>query len=195
MADERSTRMEIIDAAYTVLVEHGYDGFTTRAVADEAGRNQSLVHYYFETKRDLLLALVEEALSDLAEQLEQLSHHEPADRLLALTQYIVETPSDDDLAFKRLMLEFTAQAPYDDHLRAELASGRQLVREYIVETVQEGIESGQFRAVDPATFTATYQMAMSGTQAHTAVFADETDELVVAGLSTLITEYLIEGEE
>ena len=44
------TRTLILDAARDVLRESGYAGATTRAVADRAGVQLSLVHYHFRGK-------------------------------------------------------------------------------------------------------------------------------------------------
>ena len=44
----RSTAEEaLLDAAERLLVEVGYAGITTRRLAEEAGVNHGLVHYYF----------------------------------------------------------------------------------------------------------------------------------------------------
>jgi AcrR family transcriptional regulator len=48
------TRALILDAARDVLTERGYRGTTTRAIAERAGVQLSLVHYHFRTKAQLL---------------------------------------------------------------------------------------------------------------------------------------------
>lgn len=54
-----TTRSRIVDAAREVLLEHGYGGTSTRAVADEAGVRLSLVHYHFGGKQGLMLEVLE----------------------------------------------------------------------------------------------------------------------------------------
>lgn len=193
MTDESDTRTVILDAAYTVLVEHGYDGFTTQAVADEAGRNQSLVHYYFETKRDLVHALLEKGLADLEEQVERFStDDDPTDRLVTLAEFMIETSDDDSLASKRVLLELVAQAPYDDALREAIADDRERIQTYIADVVREGIDRGKFRDVDVEEFAVTYETAIGGAQMNAAVFENEAnDERLVAGLQSVVEEYLL----
>ena len=63
-ADQRvargdATRSQILDAAREALATDGYTGTTTRAVADRAGVQLSLVHYHFGGKRGLLGAVLE----------------------------------------------------------------------------------------------------------------------------------------
>lgn len=53
-----ATRWRIVDAAREVLLERGYGGASTRAVAEEAGVGLSLVHYHFGGKQGLLLEVL-----------------------------------------------------------------------------------------------------------------------------------------
>ena len=46
-----ATRQRIVEAARDVLLERGYGGTSTRAVAEEAGVRLSLVHYHFGGKQ------------------------------------------------------------------------------------------------------------------------------------------------
>src|SRR5215210_4965619 len=49
----------LLDAAERLLVEVGYAGVTTRRLADEAGVNHGLVHYYFGSIENLLVRVLE----------------------------------------------------------------------------------------------------------------------------------------
>lgn len=55
----QETRLRILDAAREVLVERGYGGTSTRAVADQADVRLSLVHYHFGGKQALLVAVLQ----------------------------------------------------------------------------------------------------------------------------------------
>jgi AcrR family transcriptional regulator len=50
------TRGEIVEAARTEFAAKGFDRTSMRAVARTAGVDPALVHHYFESKEDLLLA-------------------------------------------------------------------------------------------------------------------------------------------
>src|ERR1700712_2116321 len=56
-AESSATRALIIEAAELVMIEEGYAAASTRRVAARAGLKPSLVHYYFPTTEDLLLAV------------------------------------------------------------------------------------------------------------------------------------------
>ena len=49
----------LLDAAERVLVDAGYAGITTRRLAEEAGVNHGLVHYYFGSVENLLVRMLE----------------------------------------------------------------------------------------------------------------------------------------
>ena len=57
-ADRRS---EIVQAAYRVLSERGYEATSIKDIAQAADIAPGLVHYYFASKEELLVAVVEEA--------------------------------------------------------------------------------------------------------------------------------------
>lgn len=49
----------LLDAAERLLVSVGYANITTRGLAEEAGVNHGLVHYYFGSMQELLLQVLE----------------------------------------------------------------------------------------------------------------------------------------
>ena len=55
----QGTEDAFLDAAERLLVEVGYAGITTRGVAEEAGANKGLVHYYFGSMDNLLVRVLE----------------------------------------------------------------------------------------------------------------------------------------
>jgi len=48
---------QIVDAAAKVMARKGYGGTTMKDIAAEAGIAPGLIHYYFDSKEDLLLAV------------------------------------------------------------------------------------------------------------------------------------------
>lgn len=59
MKMEHNAREKIISAAYQILAEKGYDAATTKGIAQQAGVAQGLINYYFPSKDDLFLAVLE----------------------------------------------------------------------------------------------------------------------------------------
>ena len=55
----QQTEEAFLDAAERLLVSGGHAGITTRALAEEAGANHGLVHYYFGSMENLLARVLE----------------------------------------------------------------------------------------------------------------------------------------
>jgi AcrR family transcriptional regulator len=53
MGEQVSTEENILRVAREVFMKNGYDGTSMQMIADEAGINKSLLHYYYRTKEKL----------------------------------------------------------------------------------------------------------------------------------------------
>lgn len=60
-AKDVTTEKAILDAAKTVFMEKGFDGARMQQIADKAGMNKALIHYYFRSKDKLFDAIFSEA--------------------------------------------------------------------------------------------------------------------------------------
>lgn len=58
----------LLDAAERLLVERGHAGITSRALANEAGVNHGLVHYYFGSMEEVLVQVLERFTDRLIER-------------------------------------------------------------------------------------------------------------------------------
>src|SRR5690349_1916091 len=53
------TRERILEVARRLFTEHGYDGTSLRDIADELGFTKAALYYHFQSKEQILTALVE----------------------------------------------------------------------------------------------------------------------------------------
>lgn len=60
-----NTEDKILNAAQDVFVRKGMDGARMQEIADEAGINKALLHYYFRTKERLFQAIFKKVLSKI----------------------------------------------------------------------------------------------------------------------------------
>ena len=194
--EDHTTEDEIRWAAFEVLVTDGFDSFTTQAVADAADVSQSLVHYYYDTKEDLVFAMFANGLDHLADEVRsRVDSDDPRERLLELARYMLRGTGaadfDEAVDFARMLLEIEAQAPYDDRLLEAIEYDTDFLEEFVAEAVSEGIEAGQFRPVDRDSFASMYVAAIRSGQNRRAIFADqERVDPVLDGLETLVEELL-----
>jgi AcrR family transcriptional regulator len=76
-------RAHLVEAAYRTLAERGYEATSIKDVARAAGVAPGLVHYYFASKAELLLAVVGEAAARAAQQRAALGQAAAGEQLAA----------------------------------------------------------------------------------------------------------------
>ncbi|MEI6124627.1 MAG: TetR/AcrR family transcriptional regulator [Bacteroidota bacterium] len=73
MSDEDiSTEKVILEAAKKVFLDKGFDGARMQQIADEAGINKALLHYYFRSKDKLFDAIFEDAFMQFLPNISQI---------------------------------------------------------------------------------------------------------------------------
>ncbi|MBI9040708.1 TetR/AcrR family transcriptional regulator [Lutibacter sp.] len=69
---DTTTETSILNAAKTIFQQKGMDGARMQEIADEAGINKALLHYYYRSKQLLFEAVFKSAFSLLAPQMNKI---------------------------------------------------------------------------------------------------------------------------
>lgn len=133
-------RQEILAAATRVFAEKGYASSTTKDIANEADLGESTLYNYFQSKRDILLAIIEEnhVLFDALFQ----EMHGVADRASLVMLFVRSMEIfSSRLLFIRTIL---AEAWVDDEVLnnfviVRLKQVSQMVEDFIFLQVQAGV--------------------------------------------------------
>jgi AcrR family transcriptional regulator len=109
----------LLDAAERLLVEVGYAGVTTRRLAQEAGVNHGLVHYYFGSIENLLVRALERFTQRLVARQRKLYAADMPfiEKWRTAMRYLVE----EDVRYEKVWLELQALAWNRPELRERLA--------------------------------------------------------------------------
>jgi AcrR family transcriptional regulator len=109
----------LFDAAERLLVDVGYAGITTRRLAEEAGVNHGLVHYYFGSNENLLVQMLERFTARLIARQEELYESDMrfADKWRTAMVHLL----GDDLTYEKVWLELQALGWNNPELRDRLA--------------------------------------------------------------------------
>lgn len=119
-AESSETRALIIEATELVIREEGYAAASTRRVALRAGLKPSLVHYYFPTTDDLLLAVFERGAAQSDEMIE--AAIATGDPVRALWRFF------SDNSRTALSVEYLALAIRRPAIRAKVAAHGEAMR-------------------------------------------------------------------
>jgi TetR/AcrR family transcriptional regulator len=145
------TKEEIIlNAACDVFIEKGLSGARTQEIADRAGINKTLLHYYFRTKENIFARILQSVFSSFLVEIDSAISDE-APFPVALRTFI-DSFVDYIAARPRVPL----------FIMQELSRGGKIVREVISATLErvnlpnrmvrlitKGIEEGNLEPVDP----------------------------------------------
>lgn len=109
----------LLDAAEQLLVEVGHAGITTRRLAEEAGVNHGLVHYYFGSIENVLVRALERFTERLIERQRELYAADVPfiEKWRTAMRYL----TSEDATYEKIWLELQALAWNDPDLRRRLA--------------------------------------------------------------------------
>ena len=109
----------LLDAAELLLVEVGHAEITTRRIAEAAGVNHGLVHYYFGSIENLLVRALERFTQRMIERQRGLyASDEPfVEKWRTAMRFLVA----EDVTYEKVWLELQALAWNDEGLRERLA--------------------------------------------------------------------------
>lgn len=142
----RPTDDRILSAARRLLDEEGADAVTMRKVADAAGITAMAIYRHFPDREGLLNAIADQGFEELAEQLKNMRFSgEMEQRLTKMVEIYLDHALGNSRLFELMFLTPRAGArQYPRDFKAGLSPTANLM----VDTLQEGMESGYFRKDD-----------------------------------------------
>ncbi len=142
-----STEVRILDAAKKVFLRSGLDGTTMQQIADEAGINKSLLHYYFRTKEKLFGTVLKYAFSYVLPQLKEIFSSD--DTIFQKIEKIVSE-------YINLLKENPMIPAFILHEMNRNPEGLALIMkdaginlEFIIKQLNESVIKGEIRPIDP----------------------------------------------
>ncbi|MBE7178764.1 MAG: TetR/AcrR family transcriptional regulator [Mucilaginibacter polytrichastri] len=146
---EKTEKKEhIMQVAEQLFSEMGYDGASTRAIAQEANVNMAMLNYYFGSKEGLFKAIIANRMDTSKNQLEELI----ADNTTAWEklQTIIDWYSERLLSnscFQRIIqreITLNQRNEISEYVTSRLLRNAMLIKKVIT----DGVDSGEFRDVD-----------------------------------------------
>ncbi|CAN7318085.1 TetR/AcrR family transcriptional regulator [Phenylobacterium sp. LjRoot225] len=127
--ENSATRTLLLDATAQLMLDEGYAAVSTRRVAKTVGLTPALVHYYFKTTDDLLVALYRRTTEQNLERLKAaLNSPAPLTALWELSADAVRTS---------LTIEFMALANHRKAIKVEIARYAEFARGMQAQTVAQ----------------------------------------------------------
>lgn len=151
MAEEVHTEALIKEKAKDLFFKKGFLDATTQEIADEAGVNRALIHYYFRSREQMLEILLDETLNDKKERARKiLTSSLPFRQKIA--SYI-NTVVDYGLAYPYLdnfIISEMARRP--EKLKAFCSQDKVKSSDLIREGLEEEVARGKIAPISPENF-------------------------------------------
>ena len=178
-------KVALLDAAERLLIDVGYAAVTTRRVAEEAGLNHGLVHYYFGSMDELFIQVLERFAQRFADLL-RVVYEDPNLTFLqkwrAGAEFLQQEPIAD---FPKILLELAAMSwnnpPLQTRMQLVHAEFRETIREpFRVAMHEYGLDQEQLPLDAVISLVVSYQLGqlverLSGVNAGQAELAAAID--------------------
>ncbi len=149
-ADVQTEKL-IKDKAKVLFFQKGYLNATTQEIADEAGVNRALIHYYFRSREQMMDTLLDEALVEKKEKVRKILTADLPFRE-KIANYI-ETMVDHGLTYPYLdNFIISETARYPDKVRAFCSRDNIKSTDLIQEQLEEEIAAGRMVPISPQDF-------------------------------------------
>ncbi|MGH2589086.1 MAG: TetR/AcrR family transcriptional regulator [Dehalococcoidia bacterium] len=149
-------RSEIVQAATDLFTDKGFHKTTIRDIAGALGWNMGTLYLYISQKEDVLYLVAQSCIDQRWRMVQQVQRQETArESLEAVAAAFFEAVGQDRRAIKLLYRESASLLP--EHLRA-VRQAELRDRDFIADVIRWGIDTGEFRPVDPDLFAHTIIM-------------------------------------
>ncbi|KJF45066.1 MULTISPECIES: TetR/AcrR family transcriptional regulator [Draconibacterium] len=142
-----NTEEKILSAAQTVFIRKGMDGARMQEIADEAGINKALLHYYFRSKQQLFNATFESLFSKIIPNvMRMVQSDQPIEVKL---EFFIENYIDVLMKNPFLPTFILKEIHQDPEFLEGLIRSSGLEPKKVVEMFKNEIEKGTIRTMDP----------------------------------------------
>ena len=149
--DEPDAPDRILRAATELIASDGIDEVRIARVANRARASTALVHHYFSTREELLAQALLQSFELAADERFGAGPAAAASATEGLAIAIDEclpTPGEGEREWV-LWVELWLRAAREPELRAVAGRMYESYREWVAKVIRRGVESGEFREVDP----------------------------------------------
>lgn len=141
-----STEEKILDAAKKVFVRHGLDGTSMQQIANEAGINKSLLHYYFRTKQKLFGTVLKYAFKFVVPQLQDI--FTSGDHIFIKIEKLVSEYMDMLMKNSMIPAFVLHEINRDPDSLVQIMKEAGINPDFIIDSLQDEIRKGTIRSID-----------------------------------------------
>ncbi len=157
---DTSTEEKILAAAKIVFMKYGLYGARMQDIADTAGINKALLHYYFRNKEKLFDNVFENALSRFFEQYQVFENKELAikERLFIYVSTIIDFFAE----YPQMSMFILKEIGNNPELfRQKILTAKKNKTTRLVQELEDAIKTGEIKEIDTTLFMINLQSLCS----------------------------------
>jgi AcrR family transcriptional regulator len=139
-------REQIVEALFHCLSEKGHEKVTVKDIAEQAGLHYGVIHYYFQSKDEIVSALADSIVSRYEHLLLDRVHNvqSASEKIWTSLDFLI-----DEFIFNRrlnrVFYNLVQMAFENKTVRTALRKQLRAYRGQIADVIEEGIENGEFK--------------------------------------------------
>lgn len=188
-ADNAATLLRI---ALDLFSEQNYSSVTVKDIARAAGVNASLVHYYFSSKEELFLKVVEAAANEAFETFEAIRSNTVAPReviSLWIENHILQFSLMQKLI--KISLDYATIHDRSERIDGAIRKFYDIEEEVLGDALRQGISEDAFKSCDVNVMVTFISTFLDGALIRSVIFRDKFDQRVaIRNLCDVTLRYL-----
>lgn len=144
---EENTEERILNAAKEVFIKKGMAGARMQEIANEAGINKSLLHYYYRNKDKLFLAVFRLAIRDFIPEIKNIIYSESL--VTEKIERFVEEYMNVLLSNPFVPLFILQEIQRDPDRLINIFQEEGIQPPLVLDQFEKGVENEEIRAIDP----------------------------------------------
>jgi AcrR family transcriptional regulator len=155
---------QILDAAASVFARSGFSKARMDDIATESELSKGTLYWYFSSKDEIILAMMNRLFEREFADLEALQHADGTaiERMEAFTDFLIQDISQL-LALIPIVYEYLSLSFRDNTIRQTLRDYLRAYLEHLIPIIQQGIDQGEFRQVDASEVSIAIGAIVEGT--------------------------------
>ena len=151
MSENLQTEILIKETAKRIFFQKGLLNATTQQIADEAGVNRALIHYYFRSRDLLFKAILEEAVTETRNKVDSIFNSDEPFKV-KISKYL-DVFIDRNAEFPYMQNFIITEIMQDpEKMKEHFSRKRNHMLKHIVPPLTKEIESGNMEPIDPEHF-------------------------------------------
>lgn len=150
--EKQELRQAILTAAGELFLEHGYERFSLRKVAERIGYSPTTIYLYYQDKDDLLFTVVDEGFVQFGHQLVAASEsqEDPWERIIALGRAYVNFALQNPVYYQLMFMQRT-----DFLTQKQIGESQPRIASFqmLQQAVQQAIDAGVLRPGDAENYS------------------------------------------